>query len=230
MKVILVALSELFPFIFTQVLNPALDYCAIVVDEPEDAKKHLENNPQLRDKVFPLYELKECIQNNDYDAFLFMWEHPTSWYSLIEQIREYGVHYNKFVNINFSYATKEKIFLLERALRYYKEHAAEFEMFSTGGCYTALGLDNTKFRYKLFNLGKGSQDLYYDCQVAKFLLEQNSRAGGRLKYALIGMAPFIFHYDSSKTSYVCSMMQYCVALNDLHKIISRRVFEYASAA
>lgn len=216
MRILLVTLTELLPFALSQVLNQDLDYRAIVVDEPDIAKENLDSDSQLHEKIFPVYELKECIQNNDYDALLFMWEHPTSWYSLIEQIREYGVPYNKFININFSNATREKNFLLERTLRYYKEHAAEFEMFSTGGCYAALGLDNTKFRYKLFNLGKGSQDLYYDCQIAKFLFEQNSRVGGRLKYALIGLAPFIFHYDASKTSYVCSMLQYCVALNDLH--------------
>ena len=214
MRILLVTMTELLPFTLSKVLNPALEYCAIVIDEPDVAKKNLSDFPQLHDKIYPFYELKECIANTDYDALLFMCEHP-SWYSILEQIRVYGVPDNKFVNLNLSYATKEKNFLLERNLRYYKEHAADFEMFSTGGCYAALGLDNTKFRYKLFNLGKGSQDLYYDYQVAKFVLAQNVRVG-KLKYALIGLAPFLFHYDSSKTSYVCSMLQYLIALNDMH--------------
>ena len=214
MRVLLMTLTETLPYSLTQVFSPELEYCAIVVDEPDIAKKKLANEP-IRDKIFPLYELKECIQNNDYDAFLFMFAHPV-WYTLIEQIREYGVQSNKCINIHLSYSTKERHFLLDKNLRYYKEHAAEFEMFATGGCYAKLSLDNTKFRYKLFNLGNGTQDLYYDYQVAKFLIAQNSRVSGKLKYALIGLAPFLFHYDASKTSSYVSIFQYLIALNDLH--------------
>ncbi|MBQ7629025.1 MAG: hypothetical protein IJS81_02245 [Selenomonadaceae bacterium] len=215
MRIFLVTLTEVLPFALTKVLNPANDYCAIVVDDPNAAKKNLENVSPLRDKVHPFYELKECIENIDYDAFLFMWDHPGSWSDVLKQIREYGVPTNKFLNINVSPSTKEKHFLLERSLRYYKEHTAEFEMLATGGCYASLGLDNTKFRYKLFNVAKGSQDLYYNYKLAKIIL--NDAGGGKyIKYALIESAPFIFHYDSSKTSYVCSLLQYCIALNDLH--------------
>lgn len=215
MKVILVTSGDVLSYVLTQVLNPELEYCAIVVDEPEQSKKNLADFPQLHEKIYPFYELKECIQNNNYDAVLFMCEN-SAWYTIIEQLREYGVRSDKFINMHLSSATKEQHFLLERNLRYYKEHAADFEMFATGGCYAALALDNTKFRHKLFNFGKGSQDLYYDYQTAKFIFEQNSRVGGNLKYALIGLAPFIFHYDASKTSYICPMFQYLITLNDLH--------------
>ena len=215
MRVLLITLTDVLPFVLTNVLNPALDYSAIVVDEVDKAKKSLSDFPQLRDKIFPFYELKECIEKTHYHAVLFMCENP-AWYAIIEQIKEYGVSSNKFLNVHLACATSKGHFLLERNLRYYKEHAAEFEMFATGGCYTALGLDNTKFKYKLFNMGKGSQDLYYDYQIAKFILDQNSRVGGRLKYALIGLAPFHFHYDASRTSFVCSVLQYYIAFKDLH--------------
>ncbi|MBQ9487462.1 MAG: hypothetical protein IJU91_06655 [Selenomonadaceae bacterium] len=216
MRVLLITFSEVVNFALTQVFNPDLKYSAIVVEDTDLAKKNLENLPQLHEKIYPFYELKECIENTYYDAVLFTCENSAVWLSIIEQIREYGVPANKFVNMNFSPSTKDKHFLLERNLRYYKEHAAEFEMFATGGCYIALGLDNTKFRRKLFNIGKGSQDFYFDYQIAKFIFEQNKRAGGKLKYALVGLAPFIFHYDTSKTSFICSMLQYYVALHDLH--------------
>ena len=215
MRVLLVTLTNVLPFALTKVLNPALDYSAIVVDEVDEAKKSLSDFPQLRDKIFPFHELKECIEQTHYHALLFMCENP-AWYAIIEQIKEYGVRSNKFLNVHLACETSKSHFVLERNLRYYKEHAAEFEMFATGGCYAALGLDNKKFKYKLFNMGKGSQDVYYDYQVVKFILDQNSRVGGRLKYALIGLAPFHFHYDSSKTAYECSILQYYIALNDLH--------------
>ena len=146
MRVLLITFSEVVNFALTQVFNPDLKYSAIVVEDTELAKKNLSDSPQLHEKIYPFYELKECIENTYYDAVLFTCENSAVWLGIIEQIREYGVPANKFVNMNFSPSTKNKHFLLERNLRYYKEHAAEFEMFATGGCYIALGLDNTKFR------------------------------------------------------------------------------------
>ena len=61
MRVLLVTFSEYLPVALTQVLNPALEYCTIVVDEPDIAKNMLKNVPPLRDKIFPFYDLKECI-------------------------------------------------------------------------------------------------------------------------------------------------------------------------
>lgn len=41
--------------------------------------------------------------------------------------------------------------------------------------------------------------------------------GGILRYALIGLAPYIFYYDLSKTSsFIQLMLQYFIAFNDLH--------------
>ena len=68
MRILLVTFSEYLP----AVLNPALEYCAIVVDEPDIAKKILANVQPLRDKIFPFYELKECVENNYYDFVLLI--------------------------------------------------------------------------------------------------------------------------------------------------------------
>ena len=41
--------------------------------------------------------------------------------------------------------------------------------------------------------------------------------GGYIKYALIGLAPYSFHYDESKTSMIkWRTFQYLIAFNDLH--------------
>lgn len=40
---------------------------------------------------------------------------------------------------------------------------------------------------------------------------------GKIQYALIGLAPYSFHYDESKTyKFVLGLLQYFIAFNDLH--------------
>ena len=197
-----------------KILNPANEYCAIVVDDPDIAKQILKNVPQLREKIFPFYELKECIENNYYDLTMFVSEERASW-SIANKFMKYGLPREKFFNLRLSINGFAPHFL-EKNLRYYKEHAEDFEMFATGTSYTSVGLDVNKFKYKLFNLGQSSQDLYYDYQIAKFILN-GTGGGGNIKYALIGLAPYSFHYDESKSFFSnCRLFKYVVAFNDVH--------------
>ena len=145
------------------VLNPELEYCAIVVDEVEPAKKVLERVGLPKDLLYPMYELKECVRDFYYDYVLCV----ENWFdatALTEKVREYGAPKDKVLN-SAPHAVNN--FVLERSLRYFKAHATEFEMFATGISYVEAGLDVTRFKRKLFNFGRGSQDLYYNFRVAK---------------------------------------------------------------
>ncbi|MBR3747104.1 MAG: hypothetical protein IKN27_09120 [Selenomonadaceae bacterium] len=192
------------------ILNPELEYCAIVVDEVEPAKEILKRVGLPATLLYPLYDLKECVRDFYYDYVLCVEQGGNM--DFLKLLREYEVPKNKRVGLNF---LDNGNFLVERSLRYFKEHAAEFDMFATGMSYTELGLDVTRFKRKLFNFGKSSQDLYYDFQTAKFVV--SCGGGGTLRYALIGLAPYSFHYDQSK---FCSgsfrLLQYAMAFRDLH--------------
>ena len=215
MRVLLVTFSDLLPFALTKVLNPALGYCAIVVDEPDISKKMLENYPSLRDKIFPFYELKECVENFHYDFILSVLDFR-SIFKMANDYQKKGVAFEKLVNVCLKDNGRENDFLLKRALHYYQEHLTEFKIFATGLSYTRDGILPNQFDKKLFNFGRGGQDLYYDYQIAKFILEV-CKGGGYIRYALIGLAPYSFNYDVS-LSYVGSfrLPQYCMAFNDLH--------------
>ena len=210
MRVLLITVSEMLPFDFIKVLNPALEYCAIVVDEPEQAKKILAKTP-LKDIVHPFYELKELAETFYYDCAISISNEVNG--DLVNAVKKYGVPQNKLVD--FSGAETAANYLLEKALRYYGEHSAEFEIFSTGLSYVQDGIKPEQFKRKLFNFGRGSQDLYYDCQIAKYVLKK-SGGGRHIKYALIGLAPYSFHYDASKVYGAGNLAQYAVALNDVH--------------
>ena len=211
MRILLVTMADKLPIILEKILNPANEYCAVVVDEPGSAKKFVSDFGMSEELVYPFYDLKECIENLDFDRVLFLSDRRTAWSTLTKQFRAYGLPSAKLINI---FCVDDDFhFLLERALRYYREHSKEFDMFATGVCYTANSLDITKFKRKIFNFGHGSQDLYYDYQIAKFVLS----GGGNIKYALIGLAPYSFHYDESQGSMENRyLFQYLIAFNDLH--------------
>ena len=164
MRVLLMTFSELLPFALTQVLNPKLEYCAIVVDEPDQSKKILANTP-LEKAVFPFYELKECVENFHYDCAISI---SLGWDNLT---KKYGIPKNKFVNL-LSIHTYDN-FLMEKALRYYREHSTEFKLIATGMSYTECAIISKQFKDKLFNFGRGTQDLYYDYQIAKYVLKKS---------------------------------------------------------
>lgn len=92
MRVLLMSLSDVLPLALTQVLNPALECCAIVVDEPEKSKKLLGDNP-LSNIIYPFYELKECIEKFYFDCAVSMELGIGDWG------KKYGIAKNKFVNL-----------------------------------------------------------------------------------------------------------------------------------
>ena len=175
MRVLLVTLTDLLPYALTKVLNPSLEYCAIVVDDATVAKNMLKDVKPLQNLIYPFYELKECIQNFHYDVVIcYSFGHDT----FESNLRRYGVSKNKLVNLVSLHSHEN--FLLERALRYYSEYAGEFEMFATGMSYTECGLEPQNFKLKLFNFGRGTQDLYYDYKIAQFVFTHAGGGAGKI--------------------------------------------------
>ena len=185
MKILIATLSDMLPSLLDKVLSPEVKFSAVVVDNVESAKKLLPSK-----KIFPLYDLKECVTKLDYDLVVCITPLRIYSQSLQKQVLKFGLPTNKivsFVIINdfdedflsntFPRYRMSDPFLLERSLRYYKKHSSEFEIFATGMSYTAYGLDTSKFKHKLFNFAGSSEDIYYDYQIAKFIIANNPRGG-----------------------------------------------------
>ena len=183
MRILLVTTTELLPFTLSKVLNPTLEYCAIVVDEPDIAKQIFKNYPQITDLIHPLYELKECIENYCYDALIWNFNFNATWTMTTNEFKRYNLPKNKLVSFNnlnslFNFQPK-------RCLQYYKFHSSEFDMFGTGISYSELGIIPELFspRHNLFNFARASQDLYYDYKIAQFVFNQTSTGGGNSSIA-----------------------------------------------
>ena len=178
MRVLLVTLTDMLPFVLTQVLNPALEYCAVVVEESDLAKRRLVNVPPLREKIYPLYELKECIAENYFNVAICAFPF---WNEMSKEFKKYGLPKNKLISLTEIHTNGN--FLLEKSLRYYGQNLLDFEMFATGASRVQFGLVPKQFKRKLFNFGNSSQDLYFDYQIARRIL---TKRGGR-KIALLNM-------------------------------------------
>lgn len=193
-----------------EALNPDLEYCAIVVDKVEPAKEVLESVGLPKELIHPLNTLKNCVELS-YDYVLCI---DVNWkFDHLKAVQECGVAKNKAVAFNIP---SQREFLVERSLRYFKDHATEFEMFATGISYAETGLNVTRFKRKCFNFARSSQDLYYNLQTAKFAL---SCGGGHstIRYALIGLAPYSLHNDMSKSiNLQFLILWYLIGFNDLH--------------
>lgn len=193
-------------------LSPELEYCAIVVDEVEPAKEILRRVGLPQDLIHPMEELQACVEGLTYDFVIPVQKNPYVS-TIMGKISKYNVPKNKLLNLAGLH--NDWNFNVKRRLQYYHEHAQEFEMFATGISPAWNGLDVTKFKRKLINLARPSQDLYYDFNIAKHIILHEERHN--IRCALIGLAPYSFHYSLSKVfSYRVLLLQYLIAFNDIH--------------
>lgn len=209
MKILLVTSAKKLEEKFAA-LNPELEYCAIVTDDVKSAKKFLESTGLSEVPLYPMKNLKKCLENLDYDYIVPVQEQIYSA-EIMQELSKYNAPKRKV--ISFAALNHEINFMTECRLRYYKEHAQEFEIFVTGISGAYYGVDVSQFKRKTINLAKPSQDLYYDFQIAKTVLSVDNR----IRYALINLAPHSFHYDLSQVfRYRCIFLNYFTAFNDLH--------------
>lgn len=193
-------------------LNPQLEYCAIVVDEVKPAEKILEQVGLSKDLLYPMDELKNCVDTLDYDYVLCVQD--TFYDGKMNLMQKCEIPTEKL--ISFADVTTMGNFQTERPLRYYKAHSQEYEIFATGTSYAETAIDVRKFKRKAINLATSSQDLYYNFQIAKALVSMQGE-NKKLRYALIGLAPYSFHFDLSKTFVLkCRILPYFIVFNDVH--------------
>ncbi|MBR4904680.1 MAG: hypothetical protein IKZ53_08405 [Selenomonadaceae bacterium] len=213
MKVLLVITIEKLAEKLTA-LNRKLEYCAIAVDQVEPAKEILLKVGLSPDLLYPMSELKNCVESLKYDYVLNVQD--TYYGRQIKLFQNYNLQLEKLVS--FAGLENASNWQTERQLRYYREHSQEFEMFATGTSPTATAIDIRKFKRKTINFATSSQDLYYNFRIAKSVIS-HAKVNNAIRYALIGLSPYSFHFDLSKTFlWRCRLLPYLIAFNDLHNL------------
>lgn len=78
-------------------------------------------------------------------------------------------------------------------LESYKKNIKDIECIITGICYAVCGINESTLYKKSYKFALASQDLYYDYNIVKYILNNNNN----IKYALIGLCYYNFQYDLS---------------------------------
>lgn len=85
----------------------------------------------------------------------------------------------------------------------------------TGSSYGEIGIRADKLNKNAINFALSSQDLYYDYNVFKYLLNFNNIRGS-IKYAILAVSYYCFDYDISKSIAKYRIHRYKDYINDLH--------------
>ncbi|MBX0359451.1 nucleoside-diphosphate sugar epimerase/dehydratase [Halobacillus sp. Nhm2S1] len=112
------------------------------------------------------------------------------YYEDIEkQLLGMGINSQKIINLYRYVRTNDVLFkLLEW------ERSKNIKILITGMSYSRYGFDTDTLKWNSINLSFNSQDLFYDYCMTRHVLDNSSEG---IKYALIGLAYFSFHFNLS---------------------------------
>ena len=96
----------------------------------------------------------------------------------------------KFIDLNFNY-------IKYRIENYLYKSNDKFEVLITGLSYSLTGIHSEFLSKRSLNLAAGSQDIFYDYQIIKYLLANFSNRTKDVKYIIIGLSYYSFQYDLS---------------------------------
>lgn len=101
----------------------------------------------------------------------------------------------------------------ERKIKIFEKEPLKYETLITGISYFVTGIRGEYLDRIGINLAFDSQDLYYDYNIAKYLLENYNN---KVKYSIIGLNYYSFQYDLSLSSLKDNVKLYYPRLKKSH--------------
>lgn len=89
----------------------------------------------------------------------------------------------------------------------------DFEIISTGISYMKFAILPSVMKMECFNFALPSQDIYYDYNVFKYVLNNYYNKLKKLKFVIIGLCYYSFDYDMSKSKNKFLVSRYIDTLN-----------------
>lgn len=103
----------------------------------------------------------------------------------------------------------------EYKIKRFEKEPLKYETLITGISYFVTGIRGEYLNKVGINLAFDSQDLYYDYNIAKYLL---TKYENRIKYAIIGLNYYSFQYDLSLSSLKDNVKLYYPRLKKSHNL------------
>lgn len=120
--------------------------------------------------VYGFWQIKEVIKkfSPDYILFLVPFRAPIEFFT--REFKKMNYPLNKICDLSM-YHSDEALHLESRINRV-RKNPDRYKIFSTGISYSRTGIDPDSFELPLISFADSSQDLYYDYQIAKRLLNE----------------------------------------------------------
>ena len=179
MRILIVALTDQLPA-FLSVMNPELDVCAIVADNPEPAKAIAAQFNRAAVPIFPYWRLKECLETFYFDYAINLSRIGSTVNTITNDLLQYDVPSDKMVSF-LHLAEPQHVDSFTKLMNICKQNINTIKAFSTGNSIPLDAIDITQFSFPTVNCARAAQDLYCDFKIAKEVI---NTGGGEKKSPL----------------------------------------------
>lgn len=174
--------------------------CSIVESGLNDSVNILAYCDNDKDKWGKIHNNKKIIKPNEickynYDYIIIASQFNTE---ILEQLLKYNISYEKI--LQFSKYSASQWNYVEFIVKNLIENKKSFNTLITGISYLYKGINVNKFCKPAYNLANPSQDLYYDYNIVKYVLEKDKKQFKSVKNVIIGLCYYSFQYDLSLSS------------------------------
>lgn len=186
------------------VMNVLNDSCRIIA--------FLDNNPRaLGTKNAVPVLCPDKINNIKYDFIVIGSQYNQEIY---KQLISLNVEKTKI--LQFYKVLDSEFDYIENAINMFRSSKIQYEMLATGISYCYVGLRAELMKKRCFTFAFGSQDIYYDYNIIKYILKNYPNKTNSLRYCLIGLNYYTFQYDMSLSSMKNKVMLYYKNIGLLH--------------
>ena len=207
-RILIVGFSNALSLGLSYLEHSKINIAAIVSVETVDLQNIL-SGYRLSCKVYPIDALAECVTEVYFDyAVLCGYEEE-----VFEQLILHGIPKERIIDLRVLTQSIET-YSLCNVIKYYLATKEKFEVFISGMSYAYNAIDLPAFSRKAICFTGPGQDLFYDYQIAKYVLD--NKRDSTLKYAIIGLSAYSFQYDVTKSFHSYRMFIYYFLLKNSH--------------
>jgi len=152
------------------------------------------------------------------DIIKFKWNYiiiaSDSYDEILRQLLKIGVSESRIICFFRDYPLFEYFNL--KMLSFDKKCKDSIEVLVTGMSYAANGINTNLLCKKAFSFALGSQDLFFDFNIIKYLFKNRPYVVSKIKYCIIDLCYFSFEYDMSRSGTKSIIFRYQELLHEKH--------------
>lgn len=149
------------------------------------------------------------IRNYNYNFIMILDEDNEN--NILKELKDNGIKNNIYLYSNFKISVIEGFDYRIRELLCRND----IEMIVTGSSYVEVGIKEEKLNRSAINFAFSSQDLYYDYQIANYLLSF-ANVKNSIKHVILGLSYYCFDYDMTKSIAQYRIHRYINYIQNFH--------------